>query len=126
MSQFHSLMAEIISILEESGFCNDIQILETSFFSFEQFTFKIRAQVFLNYTLQIRIYFNKGHFDYSYQVFDPTPLCRWDNKEHFPKIKTHPHHFHTLDCNIVESPLKSDPATDLKLVLNQLKILLLS
>ncbi|MCI0614762.1 DUF6516 family protein [bacterium] len=113
-------MAELVSLLESSGFCENTQITETSFFSTEQFAFKIRTTIFSSLSFQIRVYYNKGHCDYSYQVFDQEPLCRWDNKEHFPEIETFPHHCHSISGSVVESPLQGNPVTDLQLVLAEL------
>jgi hypothetical protein len=120
MSKLSTLLAEIVSLLESSGFCDDTQITETSFFSTEQFAFKIKTTIFSSISFQIRIYYNHGHYDYSYQVFDNDPLCRWDNKEHFPELKTFPHHCHTMEGSVVESALQGDPANDLIKVLAEL------
>ena len=121
MSTVSALLAELISVLETSGFCENTEIAETSFFSTEQFAFKIKTTLFSSLSLQIRIYYNHGHYDYSYQVFDEKPLCRWDNKEHFPDLTTFPHHYHTKDGEVVESTLTGNPATDLKFILLELK-----
>lgn len=121
MSKLSTILAELVSMLEGSGVCDNTQITETSFFSTEQFAFKIRATIFSSLSFQIRIYYNKGHCDYSYQVFDVEPLCRWDNKEHFPELKTFPHHCHSIDGSVVESPLQGNPVTDLQYVLAELK-----
>lgn len=117
MSKLSTLLAELVSLLENSGFCENTQITETSFFSTEQFAFKIRTTIFSFLSFQIRIYYNHGHCDYSYQVFEDEPLCRWDNKEHFPEIKTFPHHYHSINGSVIESPLQGNPATDLVYVL---------
>ncbi len=120
MSLLHDLLAEVVTVIESSGLCTNTQILETAAFTTDQFTFKIRTSLFSSYTLQIRIYFNKGVCDYSYQVLDREPLCRWDNKEHFQNLKTAPHHHHSVDGKVVESPLKGEPIPDLRLVLAEL------
>ena len=120
MSKLSTTLAELVSMLESSGICDDTQITETSFFSTEQFAFKIRTTIFSSLSFQMRIYYNKGHCDYSYQVFDEEPLCRWDNKEHFPQIKTFPHHCHSIDGSVVESPLQGNPEYDLQYVLAEL------
>ncbi|MBN2088939.1 hypothetical protein JW964_04975 [candidate division KSB1 bacterium] len=117
----NQLLAELIAILEETPFCDHIRILETSFFSFSQFAIKIRCIIFAKYTFQIRLYYNRGHFDYSYQVFSQEPLCRWDNKEHFQILRTFPHHYHNIEDEVIESPLQGEPIEDLKLVLVELK-----
>jgi hypothetical protein len=124
MSQVYQLLTELISLLDTSGLCDRTQIMETSIFSFEQFAFKIRTTIFSSYSFQIRIYFNEGYCDYSYQVYEKDPLCRWDNKEHFPEIKTFPHHFHTLTDKVIESPLKGNPIDDLNIVLKEIEHLL--
>ena len=115
------LIAEIVSLLSDSGFCEDIQILETSQFSSQQYAFKIRSTIFSAYFLQIRIYYNLGHYDYYYQIFRDEPICRWDNKEHFPAISTFPHHHHTIEGDVIDSPLKGFPAEDLKLLTDEIK-----
>lgn len=120
MMKFHELISECIHLLNQFEFCEQPKILETSFFSNEQFALKIRATIFSSLTFQIRIYANQEHFDYSYQVFSDEPVCRWDNKEHFPEIKTFPHHFHSLDGSITDSPLTGMPLNDLKIVLEEL------
>ena len=117
----NKLLADIVSLLDKTSFCANTKIIDTTFFSSSQFAIKIRTSIFSAYVLQIRIYYNSGHFDYSFQVFDQRPLCRWDNKEHFPWIKSHPHHFHSLDGMVEASPLIGEPIHDLKTVLRELK-----
>lgn len=121
MNVLSTLLAELVALLEHCGFCENIRIVETAFFSGKQFSCKIRATVFSNLALQIRLYYNHPHWDYSYQVFDNDPLCRWDNKEHFPDLSTHPHHDHTREGEVIASPLVGDPREDLSLVLSELE-----
>ena len=121
MNSLSTLLAELVALLENCGFCENIRIVETAFFSATQFSCKIRATIFAALTLQIRLYYNHPHWDYAYQVFDEEPLCRWDNKEHFPHLSSHPHHCHTREGEVVESPLRGDPRKDLNLVLHELK-----
>ena len=120
MRSMNKLLAEIVTILDQSKICEKTQIVETAYFSIEQFAFKIRATLPSSFTLQIRIYYNKVHRDYSYQLLSNTPLCRWDNTEHFPHLKSFPHHYHNTDGKVVESPLKGVPVDDLRLVLDEL------
>jgi hypothetical protein len=57
--------------------------------------------------------------DYSYQLLNGgLPVQRWDNKEHFPEIASHPHHFHNSAGEIEISPLTGDPEHDLSLVMS--------
>lgn len=121
MSEINRLLAELVSLLESSGLCENVRIVETSFFSAHQYAFKIRATIFSSRSFQIRIYYNHDHHDYSYQLFDQEALCRWDNAEHFPALKNFPHHHHTLDGKVVESTLTGNPETDLLIVLDSLK-----
>ena len=114
----------MIAVLEQCEICGKIKILETAYFSSEQFTFKIRTTLLEFFTLQIRIYCDKGHYDYSYQLFSESKGCRWDNAEHFPYLKSFPHHFHTTAGKVMDSPLKGEPIADLRLILAELDTLL--
>jgi len=40
MSTLSTLLSETVSLLDNSGFCDHTKLLETSFFSTEQFVFK--------------------------------------------------------------------------------------
>ncbi len=124
MSTLNRLLAQIVSTLDSTRICKKTQILETARFSHEQFTVKIRATLIGSLTLQIRLYYNKGHYDYSYQLFSHEPLCRWDNAEHFPHLRSFPHHYHTIEGDVIESPLIGRPVEDLPVVLNELATLL--
>ena len=121
MSALSTLLAEVVSLLEGSGFCKDTQIAETAFFSQDQFFFKIRTTLFTSLSFQIRVYYNQGHCDYSYQVFRKGPLCRWDNKEHLMQLENFPHRYHSVEGDIQSSPLHGDPVSDLILILAELK-----
>lgn len=121
MNALSTLLSEIVFLLDNSGFCDHPQLLETSFFSTDQFVFKIRTTIFSSLTFQIRIFYNQGHCRYSYQVFDKNIACRWDNKQHFPELKTFPHHYHAPNGETIESPLTGDPVNDLKKVLVELE-----
>lgn len=124
MNKLNELLAEIVSILDETDFCSGTRILETAYFSRQQFALKIRTKISDSYKLQIRIYYNANHCDYSYQVFSQIPLCRWDNSEHFPRLASFPHHYHSIEGKVLDSPLKGDPVNDLRLVLTELNNLL--
>jgi hypothetical protein len=82
----------------------------------------VRAVLNSGATLQVRIYCNGSHIDYSYQLLrDGKPLLRWDNKEHFQEIATHPHHFHSYTGEVEMSSLTGDIAHDLAIVLEILE-----
>ena len=63
-----------------------------------------------------------SHVDFAYQLFkEDRPLLRWDNKEEFRSLKTHPHHHHDDRGNIQASPLAGDPQADILFVLREIE-----
>jgi hypothetical protein len=95
--------------------------LETRQFSESQFAFKIRADLVSGGILQVYLYRNGEHTDYAYQLFrGDRPVVRWDNKEHFSSLSSHPHHFHSASGKVEISPLTGDPTHDLPIVLSSL------
>ncbi len=88
-------------------------------FSADQFFLKIRAELIKGNKFQVRVYYNRGHFDYAYQLFRDAPLLRWDNKEEFRNLGTYPHHHHDVQGNVLPSPLGGDPLKDIEYVLEQ-------
>lgn len=70
--------------------------------------------------LQVRVYHNRGHVDYAYQLFADAPLLRWDNKEEFPHLVTYPHHHHDERGDIKPSPLTGNPVKDIEVVLQEI------
>jgi len=115
------LLCFVVTELQAADTCGSVTVLETHTFSANQFAIKVRAELTTGDIFQVRIYCNNDHVDYSYQVFrDTAPLIRWDNKEHFPDIASHPHHFHTTPGEVRESPLTGDIPRDLPLVLSLL------
>lgn len=122
MSSLSELLAFLVTTLQESSQCRSVRVLETHPFSASQFALKVRANLFSGAVLQIRLYHNSGHFDYSYQLLRAgQPLLRWDNKEHFPDIPTFPHHFHAPTGEVQPSSLSGRPTTDLPQVLEFLR-----
>ncbi|OIO87661.1 MAG: hypothetical protein AUK03_17665 [Anaerolineae bacterium CG2_30_64_16] len=103
--------------LQAHPLCKRVVEIETREFAADQFIFKIRAEFTHKTSFQARIYFNRGHIDYAYQLFADTPLLRWDNKEEFRSITTYPHHHHDAQGDIAPSPLTGDPIADLQTVL---------
>ena len=124
MKSLADLLNFVVSTLQASPLCHAVSILETLQFSDEQFALKVRAELANGNTLQVRLYYNRAHIDYAYQIFrKETPMIRWDNKEHFPSIATQPHHFHMSADAIESSPLDGDPQHDLPIILNYLTTL---
>jgi hypothetical protein len=111
-----SLLDLVITTLRTDLRCESIVDVETQVFSDEQFLVKVRAQVREGRFLQVRIYHNRGHSDYSYQLFADRPLTRWDNKEDCPGLENYPHHRHLPNGAIEPSQLQGDPILDLPIV----------
>jgi hypothetical protein len=115
------LLSYVVTALQRSGFCSAVRVLETQAFSARRFALKIRAELVTGDVLQVRIYRNSEHVDYSYQLLrNSEPIMRWDNKEHFPEIASHPHHFHSPSGEVRISPLTGDVTVDLPIVLTML------
>ncbi len=122
MSALADLLNLVVSALQAAPLCNTVRVLETLQFSDSQFAFKIRADLKSGDVLQVRLYRNGEHTDYAFQLLrDDKPVVRWDNKEHFASISSHPHHFHNASGQVESSPLTGDPTHDVPIVLNYLK-----
>lgn len=121
MKSLSELSNDVISILQSSSLCVQVHIVETRSFSETQFRLKLRADLQNNTTLQVYLYVNNEHVDYSYQLLQSQLAgIRWDNKEHFPSISSYPHHFHADNANVQESSLTGEPKHDLAAVLDYL------
>ena len=121
MTSLPGLLGKLMVLLQAHPLCKHTEILETRTFSSEQFFFKIRAEFTGEHFFQVRIYYNRGHIDYAYQLFTDIPLLRWDNKEEFPHLKTYPHHHHDRQGHVTTSPLRGEPVEDLGIVLGLLE-----
>ncbi|MCX6031972.1 MAG: DUF6516 family protein [Chloroflexi bacterium] len=117
MTSLPSLLGALSATIQAHSLCKRVADIETREFTANQFLFKIRAEFANKTTLQVRVYFNRGHIDYAYQLFADTPLLRWDNKEEFRSIATYPHHHHDAQGNVQPSPLLGDPVSDIRMVL---------
>jgi Family of unknown function (DUF6516) len=113
-----SVLSAVMAILQSHPLCRHVTVLEAKSFSPDQFFFKIRADLD-GYRFQVRIYHNKAHTDYAYQLFADTPLLRWDNKEEFRHLETYPHHHHDAQGGIRPSSLTGNPVQDIQVVLQQ-------
>jgi hypothetical protein len=118
------LLSAVRAVLQAHPLCQRINAVETREFSAEQFYLKIKADLTGAYRFQVRIYFNRGHIDYAYQLYTTTPLLRWDNKEEFQTLTTYPHHHHDEKGNVYPSPLSGEPQQDLEVVLRQVTLYL--
>jgi hypothetical protein len=108
-----------MAILQSHPICERAAVVETKMFSPEQFFFKVRAELVKGNKFQVRIYYNREHIDYAYQLFTDVPLLRWDNKEEFSHLGTYPHHYHDEQGNVKPSLLTGDPVKDVEIVLQE-------
>ena len=121
MNTLPELLDFTVSTLQKSTLVVNVRVLETFQFSESQFAFKVRSELVSGNVLQVRLYRNGEHNDYAFQLFrDDAPLIRWDNKEHFPDIPTHPHHFHNADGKVESSSMIGEPSHDLPIVLDHI------
>ena len=117
MTSLPALLGALSAALQAHPLCKRVTEIETREFAADQFIFKIRAEFTHKTRFQTRIYFNRGHIDYAYQIFADLPLLRWDNKEEFRFIETYPHHHHAAQGDISSSLLTGDPIADIQTVL---------
>ncbi len=111
---------EIISILKESELVSGVEI-KTVDEIYDSGIYKVRCSLIPSkYKLEIRFVKTQEQILYAYQLFSNAPIIRWDNSPHYPKIKTHPHHFHANDGYVVESELTGDVIADPKKVLSEI------
>lgn len=111
-------------MLQTHPLCERVDVVETMTFAPDQFFFKVRAVLSEAHTLQVRIYYNRGHLDYAYQLFTDVPLLRWDNKEEFSHLETYPHHHHDAEGHVQPSPMTGEPLEDIETVLEAVKTFL--
>ena len=121
MTSLVSLLSLVMAEIQASPLCRRAVIAETKEFSADQFFFKIRAEVTRTISLQVRMYYNRGHLDYSYQLFSDVPLLRWDNKEDFPDLANFPHHHHDDQGRVHSSTLIGNPSEDIPKVLREIE-----
>lgn len=120
MSSLAGLLGTVVTMLQGSRLCSGVRVVETQQFSDRQFAFKVRAELDHGGWLQVRLYVNGDHIDYAYHLATAGKVVRWDNKEHFAAVSTHPHHFHTASGRVEASPLRGNPEHDLQVVLRSI------
>lgn len=119
MISLPSLLSALVTTLQAHPLCQKVSVIETTEFSNDQFFLKVSTDLIGKYKLQARIYYNRGHVDYAYQLFTDGPLLRWDNKEEFNYLDTYPHHYHDEQGNVYSSPLVGDTIKNIEIVLNE-------
>jgi hypothetical protein len=117
LTSLPALLGTLVAILQTHSMCEQVTVVETKEFSPDQFFFKVRAALGGEVRFQVRIYYNRGHMDYAYQLFSAVPLLRWDNKEEFHHLETYPHHHHDVEGHVHTSPLTGEPVQDIEIVL---------
>ncbi|MCG2770325.1 MAG: DUF6516 family protein [Anaerolineae bacterium] len=114
------MLGVLMAILQAHPLCKRVAVVEIKQFSADQFSFKIRAVLLKeDAQLQVRMYYNRGHLDYAYQLFSDAPLVRWDNKEEFRHLGSYPHHHHDAQGRVLPSPLTGEPVQDIAIVLQE-------
>jgi hypothetical protein len=84
---------------------------------------KVQAYLPKNYVLDV--YYNITFNKYSYTILkDGKRVIGWDNAPHHQQVKTHPHHFHNIEGNVIESTMQGNPVKDITEVLKEAKRLL--
>ena len=112
---------KVTSILRSSDIVSKIEIQNVDEAK-GRGVYKIRCNLIPSrYKLQPSFVQTEEEVLYSYQVFTDKPIVRWDNAPHYPKIRTHPHHFHTKDENVIESRLNGNVIENLQEVLSAVK-----
>jgi hypothetical protein len=124
LSSLPALLGNLVAVLQAHPLCREVNVLATKTFSPDQFFLKVRAALGEEYKLQVRIYYNRGHIDYAYQLFTEAPILRWDNKEEFRHLDTYPHHHHDPHGNVRPSPLTGEPVGDIEVVLRAVEAFL--
>ncbi len=119
MPTLPELLDQIVTPLQVFPLTTRVGIVETEVFAENRFFCKVRAEFSHGLSFQARVYYNRGHYDYAYQLFRNAPLLRWDNKEDAPGLDNFPHHHHNAACDVIASPLQGIPELDLPVVLQQ-------
>lgn len=120
--------SKVVIALNESKIVSKVEIKDIDEVGMRG-VYKIRCILFPSrYKLETRFVQTETETEteilYSYQLFSDKPIIRWDNAPHYPEIKTYPHHFYTIESNVIESDLKGDAIEDLQRVLATIEDLL--
>ncbi|MFQ5793204.1 MAG: DUF6516 family protein [Acidobacteriota bacterium] len=116
-----SLYDQLLDLLDQSPLIRDHATIETKTVDEATFSFKVRATITDELTLQIRYLHDGGFVRYSYQLFSTEPVLRWDNAPHFPDLPGFPHHFHDDKGNRRSSPLRGNLLSDIAIVLSEIE-----
>jgi len=113
----------LLRLLQASSVTRNLRITDLKIYGRNAFRVKMRAALTPTLTFQVWLNHNPRHTRYAYQLFSPgSPLLRWDNTPHYPRLKTNfPHHFHDDQGQITPSALQGDPLRDLPVVLAEIE-----
>ena len=65
------------------------------------------------------MYYNKTLGKYTHTlVKEDTRVVGWGNAPHHKHLENFPHHFHTIDGELIPSSLSGDPETDVYIILD--------
>ncbi len=107
----------LLTLLDESSIIKEHRTVELKIVDQATFSFKIRAKITDEFSLQIR-YLQDGEFvRYSYQLFTTKAILRWDNAEHFLELPNFPHHFHDEKGKRHSSKLRGELLPDVQMAL---------
>ncbi len=108
---------QLLMLLDESPIIKEYRTVELKIADQETFSFKVRAKITDEFSLQIRYLQDEEFVRYSYQLFTTKAILRWDNAEHFLELPNFPHHFHDEKGNRFGSELKGELISDVRVVL---------
>lgn len=84
---------------------------------------KVRA--YLPHEFFLDIYYNATLNKYSYTIIKQGQrVIGWDNADHHKYVKSHPHHFHDVDGEVMKSKMEGTPLKDLDTVLKEVQRIL--
>ena len=118
----HPFITDLLTLLKRQAIVRNIRVVSLDETPSGRIEAKIRCQLSTPFQFQIWLHSEPDGIDYAYQLFTSTPLLRWDNTPHYPKITTAPHHFHDENGVVGPSPLTGDPLIDLPFVLKIVEI----
>lgn len=97
------MLRKLEAILRASSKVIAIETLDNDPIDADNFLFKLRCQLTTGRKLQIRLRAVAGQLHYSYQEYDVAEIQRWDNAPHFPHLRTHSHHYHNPQGDVLDS-----------------------
>ncbi len=116
-----ALADDLLKLLREHPLVKSVRVVNYDETPTGKLELKIRCRLVRDHQLQVWLHHEPTFQDYAYQLFTDHPLLRWDNSPHYPDISTAPHHFHSENEEVSESPLSGKPLRDVKMVLSEIE-----